>query len=50
MGLARLSVGLLVGEDVWEYDESVRDIIALDPADVLTAEHSGKLLDRCVRQ
>lgn len=36
--------GLLVGEDVWEYDESVRDIIALDPADVLTAEQSGKLL------
>lgn len=36
--------GLLVGEDVWEYDETVRDIIALDPADVLTAEQSGKLL------
>lgn len=36
--------GLLVGEDVWEYDESVRDIIALDQADVLTAEQSGKLL------
>ena len=36
--------GLLVGEDVWEYDETVREIIALDPADVLTAEQSGKLL------
>ena len=36
--------GRLVGEDVWEYDESVREIIALDPADVLTAEQSGKLL------
>lgn len=36
--------GLLVGEDVWEYDETVRDIIALDPADVLTAEESGTLL------
>ncbi len=33
--------GLLVGEDVWEYDESVREIIVLDPAEVLTAEHSG---------
>jgi len=36
--------GLLVGEDVWEYDESVREIIALDPADVLTAEQSGIFL------
>jgi hypothetical protein len=36
--------GRLVGEDVWEYDESVREFIALDPADVLTAEQSGKLL------
>lgn len=36
--------GLLVGEDVWEYDESVRAIIPLDPADVLTAEQSGTLL------
>jgi hypothetical protein len=36
--------GRLVGEDVWEYDETVREIIALDPADVLTPEQSGKLL------
>jgi hypothetical protein len=36
--------GRLVGEDVWEYDESVREIIALDPAMVLTAEQSGRLL------
>jgi hypothetical protein len=36
--------GRLIGEDVWEYDETVREIIALDPADVLTAEQSGKLL------
>jgi hypothetical protein len=36
--------GRLVGEDVWEYDESVREIIPLDPADVLTAEQAGKLL------
>jgi hypothetical protein len=36
--------GRLVGEDVWEYDETVREIIALDPAEVLTPEQSGKLL------
>jgi hypothetical protein len=34
----------LVGEDVWEYDSSVREVIPLDPADVLTAQQSGKLL------
>jgi hypothetical protein len=36
--------GRLVGEDVWEYDDSVREIIPVDPIDVLTAEQSGKLL------
>ena len=36
--------GRLVGEDVWEYDDTVASIIKLDPADVLTAEQSGKLL------
>ena len=36
--------GRLIGEDVWEYDESVREIIPLDPADVLTVEQAGKLL------
>ena len=36
--------GRLIGEDVWEYDETVREIIPLDPADVLTVEQSGKLL------
>ena len=36
--------GRLVGEDVWEYDSSVREVIPLDPADVLTAAQSGKLL------
>ena len=36
--------GRLIGEDVWEYDDSVREIIALDPTQVLTAEQSGKLL------
>ena len=28
--------GRLVGEDVWEYDETIREIIPLDPADVLS--------------
>lgn len=36
--------GRLIGEDVWEYDESVREIIPLDPEDVLTVEQAGKLL------
>jgi hypothetical protein len=36
--------GRLIGEDVWEYDESVREIIPLDPEDVLTVEQAGELL------
>ncbi|MFE3060773.1 hypothetical protein [Nocardia sp. NPDC059239] len=36
--------GRLVGEDVWEIDESQREIILLDPAEVLTVERSGELL------
>ncbi|MGF6886042.1 hypothetical protein ABIA39_000009 [Nocardia sp. GAS34] len=36
--------GRLVGEDVWEIDESQREIITLDPAQVLTVERSGELL------
>ena len=41
--------GRLIGEDVWEYDETVREIIPLDPADVLTVEQSGKLLDPLIK-
>lgn len=37
-------MGRLIGEDVWEYDESLREIIPLDPSEVLTVEQSGKLL------
>ena len=37
--------GRLIGEDVWEYDDADRDIIKLDPVDVLTAEQAAKLLD-----
>ena len=28
--------GRMVGEDVWEYDDTDREFIKLDPADVLT--------------
>ena len=41
--------GRLIGEDVWEYDESFREIIPLDPADVLTVEQAGKLLDPLIK-
>jgi len=41
--------GRLIGEDVWEYDESVREIIPLDPADILTVEQAGKLLDPWIK-
>jgi len=36
--------GRLVGEDVWEFDDSERGYIKLDPADVLTAQQAGELL------
>lgn len=35
----------LVGEDVWEFDDAEHAYIKLDPADVLTADQAGKLLD-----
>jgi hypothetical protein len=41
--------GRLIGEDVWEYGETVGAIIPLDPADVLTVEHSAKLLDLLIK-
>ena len=41
--------GLLVGEDVWEFDETARGIIPLDPVDVLTVEQSAKLLDPLIK-
>lgn len=41
--------GRMIGEDVWEYDTSLREFIPLDPADVLTAEQSGKLLDPLIK-
>ncbi|WP_432011751.1 hypothetical protein [Streptomyces cucumeris] len=36
--------GRLVGEDVWEVDESTREIIPLDPSEVLTSSQSAELL------
>jgi hypothetical protein len=36
--------GLLVGEDVWEYDATQREVIPLDPSEVLTVEQCGRLL------
>jgi hypothetical protein len=39
----------LLGEDVWEFDDSERDYVKLDPADVLTAKQAGRLLDPLIR-
>ena len=39
----------LRGEDVWEFDDAEKVLIKLDPADVLTAEHAGKLLDPFIK-
>ena len=41
--------GRLIGEDVWEYDETVREIIPLDPTEVLTVEQARKLLDPLIK-
>lgn len=35
----------LIGEDIWEFDDAERALIRLDPADVLTAEQAGELLE-----
>ncbi len=37
--------GRLVGENVWEYDDSEHDLIKLDPDDVLTTERAAELLE-----
>ena len=41
--------GQMVGEDVWEYDDTDRDFIKLDPADVVTTEQAAKLLDPFIK-
>ena len=39
----------LLGEDVWEFDDTERTYIKLAPADVLTAEQSGQLLEPFIK-
>jgi len=41
--------GRLVGEDVWEIDESRREVVKLDPAEVLTPEESARLLEPFIK-
>ena len=41
--------GRLVGEDVWEIDESRRQVIPLDSSEVLTVAQSAKLLDPLIK-
>jgi hypothetical protein len=37
--------GRLIGEDVWEIDESTRRIVELEPSEVLTPKRAAELLD-----
>ena len=39
----------MIGEDVWEYDTSERRFIKLAPADILSAERAGELLDPLIK-
>jgi hypothetical protein len=39
----------LLGEDVWEFDDAERDLVKLEPADVLTAKRAGELLDPLIK-
>jgi hypothetical protein len=41
--------GRMVGEDVWEYDDTDRDFIKLDPADVVTADEAAKALEPLIK-
>ena len=41
--------GRLIGEDVWEPDESKHEVIKLDPAEVLTPQESGRLLEPFIK-
>lgn len=41
--------GRLVGENVWEYDESEHDLIKLDPDDVLSTERAAELLEPLIK-
>ncbi len=41
--------GRLVGENVWEYDESEHDLIKLDPDQVLSTEQAATLLEPLIK-
>lgn len=41
--------GRLVGEDVWEIDESKRRVVELKPAEVLTPQQAAGLLEPLIR-
>ena len=39
----------LMGEDVWEFDSAEAGLFRLDPADVLTAQQAGELLNPFIK-
>ncbi|HVK28841.1 MAG TPA: hypothetical protein VM575_10890 [Nocardioides sp.] len=41
--------GRLIGEDVWEIDESKRQVIPLEPSDVLTVARAAELLEPLIK-
>jgi hypothetical protein len=41
--------GRLIGENVWEYDESEHELIKLKPTEVLTTQQAAELLDPQIR-
>jgi hypothetical protein len=41
--------GRLIGENVWEYDESEHDLIKLDPDQVLSTERAAELLESQIK-
>jgi hypothetical protein len=41
--------GRLVGENVWEYDESEHDLIKLEPDEVLTTQRAAELLEPYIK-
>jgi hypothetical protein len=41
--------GRMVGEDVWEYDDTDRSVIKLDPSQVVTADQAGRFLEHLIK-
>lgn len=39
----------LIGENVWEYDETEHDLIKLDPDDMLTTQQAAELLEPFIK-